>query len=115
MASSLVLLITQAKALNGRLPCQRDNPELWFSDRPADLELAKTFCQLCPMRRLCLAGAVERHEPHGVWGGQIFINGTIIAEKRPRGRPRSRPRPVTGSTHMSDGCSSRRPARSGAP
>lgn len=34
------------------------------------------------------AGAVERHEPHGVWGGEIFNRGTIIAEKRPRGRPR---------------------------
>jgi WhiB family transcriptional regulator, redox-sensing transcriptional regulator len=40
------------------------------------------------MRRACLAGAVERGEPHGVWGGQIFARGAIITEKRPRGRPR---------------------------
>jgi len=39
------------------------------------------------MRRLCLAGAVERREPHGVWGGEIFASGAIITEKRPRGRP----------------------------
>jgi WhiB family redox-sensing transcriptional regulator len=86
MASSLVLLTTQAQARDD-LPCRRENPQLWFSDRPADLQLAKAYCQPCPMRRVCLAGAAERHEPHGVWGGEIFARGAIIAEKRPRGRP----------------------------
>ena len=93
MASSLVLLTTQAKALDDPLPCHRENPQLWFSDRPADLQLAKAYCQACPMRRVCLAGAVERHEPHGVWGGEIFARGAIIAEKRPRGRPPRRAGP----------------------
>ena len=88
MASSLVLLTRQAKALDDLLPCHRENPRLWFSDLPADLQLAKAYCQPCPMRKLCLTGAVERHEPHGVWGGEIFAHGAIITEKRPRGRPR---------------------------
>jgi WhiB family transcriptional regulator, redox-sensing transcriptional regulator len=87
MGSSLVLLTTQAKALDGPLPCHREDPQLWFSDMPGDLQLAKAYCQPCPMRRVCLAGAVERHEPHGVWGGEIFANGAIITEKKPRGRP----------------------------
>ena len=95
MASSLVLQTTQAKALDDPLPCRRENPQLWFSDRPADLQLAKAYCQPCPIRRACLAGAVERREPHGVWGGEIFTHGAIITEKRPRGRPR-RLRPVIG-------------------
>ena len=72
MTSSLALLTTQAKALDDLLPCRRENPQLWFSDLPADLQLAKALCRPCPMRRVCLAGAVERHEPHGVWGGEIF-------------------------------------------
>ena len=87
MAGSLVLLTKQAKALDDPLPCQRENPQLWFSERPADLALAKAHCQPCPLRRFCLDGAVERREPYGVWGGEIFTNGAIIAEKRPRGRP----------------------------
>lgn len=84
----------------GRLPCQRENPRLWFSERPAELNLAKAYCRTCPGRAPCLAGAVERAEPHGVWGGEIFERGEIIAEKRPRGRPpknaaaRSQPRPA---------------------
>ena len=94
MANSLVLLTRQAKALDDPLPCRRENPQLWFSDLPADLELAKAYCQPCPMRRGCLAGAVERREPYGVWGGEIFARGAIIAEKRPRGRPPSKLRPV---------------------
>ena len=87
MASSLVLLTTQAKALADPLPCRRENSQLWFSDLPADLQLAKAYCQPCSMRRVCLSGAVERHEPHGVWGGEIFTYGAIITEKRPPGRP----------------------------
>jgi WhiB family redox-sensing transcriptional regulator len=96
MASALDLLTTQATALDDPLPCRRENPQLWFSDLPADLQLAKAYCQPCPMRRVCLAGAVERCEPHGVWGGEIFAAGAMIPEKRPRGRPSSKPRPVIG-------------------
>jgi WhiB family transcriptional regulator, redox-sensing transcriptional regulator len=88
MASSLVVLMTQAQALDDPLPCHRENPQLWFSDRSAGLQLAKQYCRPCAMRRACLAGAVERGEPHGVWGGEIFARGAIITEKRPRGRPR---------------------------
>jgi len=90
MASSLVLQTTQAQTLDRPLPCRRENPQLWFSDLPTDLQLAKSYCQPCPVRRVCLAGAVERHEPHGVWGGEIFARGSIIPERRPRGRPRSK-------------------------
>lgn len=70
-----------------RIPCQRD-PQLWFSEYPADLERAKALCRLCSLRVACLAGALERGEPHGVWGGEILQDGAIIAIKRARGRPR---------------------------
>jgi WhiB family redox-sensing transcriptional regulator len=36
----------------------------------------------------CLAGAIDRHEPWGVWGGQLLVQGAVVARKRPRGRPR---------------------------
>ena len=90
MASSLIVLTTQATALDDPLPCHRENPQLWFSDLPADLQLAKAYCQPCPVRRACLSGAVERGEPHGVWGGEILARGAIIPEKRTRGRPPGR-------------------------
>jgi WhiB family redox-sensing transcriptional regulator len=70
------------------LPCRTFDPDLWFSDSPADLELAKSLCTECPLRAECLAGAIERGEPWGVWGGEIFERGAVVPRKRPRGRPR---------------------------
>jgi WhiB family transcriptional regulator, redox-sensing transcriptional regulator len=70
------------------LPCREEDPELWFAESPAQLELAKTYCADCPVRTSCLAGALDRAEPWGVWGGEIFDRGVVIARKRPRGRPR---------------------------
>ena len=70
------------------LPCRVEDPELWFAESPAQLELAKSFCADCPVRDACLAGALDRGEPWGVWGGEIFERGSVIARKRPRGRPR---------------------------
>ena len=35
-----------------------------------------------------VAGALERREPWGVWGGELFLQGVVIPRKRPRGRPR---------------------------
>jgi WhiB family redox-sensing transcriptional regulator len=70
------------------LPCRRFDPDLWFADSPTELELAKSLCGDCPLRLECLAGAVERAEPWGVWGGEIFERGAVVPRKRPRGRPR---------------------------
>lgn len=70
------------------LPCRAKDPELWFAESPSDVEYAKALCVECPVRALCLDGALERREPWGVWGGQLFIAGVVVARKRPRGRPR---------------------------
>ncbi|MBF4160692.1 WhiB family transcriptional regulator [Nocardioides acrostichi] len=75
------------------MPCRVNNPELWFAESPADVEAAKALCLDCPVRSLCLTGALERREPWGVWGGELFLQGVVIPRKRPRGRPRKHPRP----------------------
>jgi WhiB family transcriptional regulator, redox-sensing transcriptional regulator len=69
------------------LPCTED-PDLFFAESPQDVECAKDLCRDCPARLACLAGALERREPWGVWGGELFLRGEIIPRKRPRGRPR---------------------------
>jgi WhiB family redox-sensing transcriptional regulator len=69
------------------LPC-RTEPDLWFADTPDLLEQAKLRCFACPVRERCLEGALDREEPWGVWGGEIFDRGVVVARKRPRGRPR---------------------------
>ena len=70
------------------LPCHAEDPDLWFADTPAGLERAKILCSDCPVRRQCLAAAIARAEPWGVWGGEILDQGAIVSHKRPRGRPR---------------------------
>ncbi len=75
---------TDAKSL----PCRSNDPELFFAESPADVELAKALCRSCPVRNECLSGALERREPWGVWGGELLVQGAVVARKRPRGRPR---------------------------
>jgi WhiB family redox-sensing transcriptional regulator len=74
--------------VSAEMPCRVFDAELWFAETPADVEHAKTLCQDCPVRTACLAGALERHEPWGVWGGELFAAGVVVPRKRPRGRPR---------------------------
>jgi WhiB family redox-sensing transcriptional regulator len=66
---------------------------LFFSDHVVDIARAKAMCALCPLEASCLADALEREEPWGVWGGQLLSGGRIIADKRPCGRPPKVPRP----------------------
>ncbi len=60
---------------------------LFFSDEIADIDLAKAICSGCTLVAPCLQGALARREPAGVWGGQLFADGQVIAFKRKRGRP----------------------------
>lgn len=79
--------VNTRKVDEGQLPC-REDPELFFAETPTDVELAKALCVGCPVRAECLAGALDRGEPWGVWGGELFLRGAVIPRKRPRGRPR---------------------------
>jgi WhiB family transcriptional regulator, redox-sensing transcriptional regulator len=87
LLDNLATEVTQPSAVLDA-PCQVYDAELWFAESPADVEHAKSLCQACPVRTACLAGALERHEPWGVWGGELFVAGVIVPRKRPRGRPR---------------------------
>jgi len=68
-------------------PCQQQ-PELFFAIHGRALEAAKALCATCPFKQECLSAALQRGEPHGVWGGEILIDGSVVATKRGPGRPR---------------------------
>lgn len=68
-----------------------DDPDLWFpinedarnqidADRVAR---AKDICSACPARERCLAGALERREQHGVWGGLTTGERRLLLEVQP--------------------------------
>jgi WhiB family redox-sensing transcriptional regulator len=91
-----------ARGLDLVLPCTED-PELFFAESPQDVELAKAMCRGCPVRLACLAGALERKEPWGVWGGELLMSGAIMPGKRPRGRPRKDARAFGTSSRAAAG------------
>lgn len=66
---------------------------LFFSEELQDIAAAKRICAECPVLTECLEGALARKEPWGVWGGQLLLNGRILASKRRRGRPPKVARP----------------------
>ncbi len=79
--------LRQQLAVAAELPC-RSAPELFFAEKPEDVERARALCGGCPLRAACLDGALQRGEPFGVWGGELLLRGVVIPYKRPRGRPR---------------------------
>ena len=89
--SALHDLNEQAAMAGSGIPCRMGDAEMWFAESPADVEFAKSLCRTCPAVEACLAGALDRREPWGVWGGELFIQGVVVARKRPRGRPRKNP------------------------
>jgi WhiB family redox-sensing transcriptional regulator len=80
--------ISDLTSLRVDLPCHVADPELWFAETPQGVEDAKARCRQCPLQAVCLEGALERREPWGVWGGELFELGKVVPRKRPRGRPR---------------------------
>jgi WhiB family redox-sensing transcriptional regulator len=84
----LLDLIADFEHSGAAIPCRATNPELFFAESPGDVERAKSLCAGCPVRLVCIAGALERREPWGVWGGELFVQGVVVPRKRPRGRPR---------------------------
>jgi WhiB family transcriptional regulator, redox-sensing transcriptional regulator len=84
----LISAVAEVERAGSSLPCREQDPELFFAESPVDVEYAKALCLDCPVRQACLAGARERREPWGVWGGELFCKGVVVPRKRPRGRPR---------------------------
>ena len=67
---------------------------LFFSDDEFDIARAKAICGKCGLSTVCLSDALDRAESYGVWGGELLIEGVVVAVKRGRGRPPKNPRPV---------------------
>lgn len=83
-----IRLSTATLTTDQPLPCQTTKADLWFAETPREQQQAKHLCGGCRIRRQCLAGALHRREPCGIWGGEIFYKGTIVAEQPTRGRRR---------------------------
>ena len=61
---------------------------VFFSQDRKVIDQAKAICAGCPRRESCLEGALERREPWGVWGGELFRNGHVVINRKRRPRHR---------------------------
>jgi WhiB family redox-sensing transcriptional regulator len=96
---SVIEIEAEVEVAPGRARCADGTGQLtalFFSEDLGDIARAKAFCRGCEVRSDCLAGAVERVEPWGVWGGELVVNGRISANRRRRGRPPKEPRAEVG-------------------
>jgi WhiB family redox-sensing transcriptional regulator len=49
--------------------CAQIDPDLFFAVGAREHKLAKRICRTCPVRRECLAYAMDEPVDHGIWGG----------------------------------------------
>jgi WhiB family redox-sensing transcriptional regulator len=98
MTTALALVeVDDAPVLSSYARCADGNgtlTHLFFSEDEFDIARAKAVCGRCGLAESCRSGAAERAEPYGVWGGELFVDGVVVAVKRGRGRPPKQPRPV---------------------
>ena len=59
---------------------------VFFSHDRKVIDQAKAICAGCPRPESCLEGALERREPWGVWGGELFRNGHVVTNRKRRPR-----------------------------
>lgn len=61
------------------LPCQQEDPDVFFTVDTASIAYAKTVCQPCPVRRECLDYALDTDQ-RGVWGATSDADRRAIAD-----------------------------------
>jgi hypothetical protein len=64
------------------------SPSLKAAERNALADRAKAICAGCAHIDACYAGAVERVEVDGIWGGELFRDGHAVPAYIGPGRPR---------------------------
>lgn len=63
------------------------DPDWWYPTRGEDAYRAKSVCNTCPHQIECLAGALERRETYGIWGGRSENERRRIRRDISRGVP----------------------------
>jgi WhiB family redox-sensing transcriptional regulator len=66
-----------------RSSCKKNMQDAFFSKGAANVERAKQVCANCPVRTECLAEALDKQIPWGVWGGMSERERRALLRRRP--------------------------------
>jgi WhiB family transcriptional regulator, redox-sensing transcriptional regulator len=89
--------------------CLHADPDLFFpiaSAGPAldEIDQAKRMCAACPVRKPCLAWALDQGAVYGVWGGTSEAERRVIRQADAAARYHHAPRSdLAGKTQLSEG------------
>jgi WhiB family redox-sensing transcriptional regulator len=70
--------------------CLGLDSDMFFPGPWEDPSPAKAVCAVCPVRAECLAAALARREPDGIWGGLTATERRVDARRRRRRRRTTR-------------------------
>ena len=56
-------------------------PGDWFADGGTDVSGEKAVCWTCPVRRACLAYALDAGEAFGIWGGLTAHERAVLVRR----------------------------------
>ena len=59
----------------------------FFSEDPLEMQMAKSICHECPVRRQCLQTALDNEERFGVWGGAESVDLRLALSTDIFGKP----------------------------
>ena len=62
--------------------CAQADPEAFFPEKGESSRAALAICLRCPVRRECLAFALEHDERYGVWGGTTEMQRRELRRQR---------------------------------
>jgi WhiB family transcriptional regulator, redox-sensing transcriptional regulator len=85
IAEAFALAVTramQSRAWQGQALCAQTDPEAFFPEKGGSSREAKRTCMACDVRSQCLEYALERREPHGIWGGLSGRQRNIVLRSR---------------------------------
>lgn len=59
------------------------DPDMFYRDDEDSIREAKHACAHCPVKADCLADALHRREPYGIWGGlTVMERRSLISRER---------------------------------
>lgn len=73
--------LPSARLWVGQAACAGQPTNLFFPSRGGDTTWAKTICADCPVKRECLAWALEADIGFGIWGGTSEVERQRLRRK----------------------------------